>query len=355
MGIKGLPAWLRKNIPDVIHTVPLDLFSGQRIAVDASIYLYKFVCVSNAGKGNYFDMFLNMIIWLRKKNIRPIFVFDGKPPPQKDRTKEKRRENKEKLKSKVVELESLIETLEETPFDEPLEPDLESRVMSVYDGDPLDPRRKILTFLNERYKKVSSQCINFTKEDIDKIKDLLDSMGFPWIQSEYEAEKTCCWLVNRGYVKAVVTGDSDVLAYGVNIWLSEIRSGSDECRLIRYEDVLDASGLTEQQFTDFCIMCGTDYNDNIPGIGPAKAYNLIIQHGNLDVIANTNLDTNVLYYEDARGLLTIPEDIPEFIMPSMHPPSLGDLETLLFRCNSRYKAAKVLGSVYKPKFRVKEE
>ena len=49
--------------------------------------------------------------------------------------------------------------------------------------------KKIMRFLNERYKKVSSQCISFTKEDIDKIKDLLDCMGLPWIQSDYEAEK----------------------------------------------------------------------------------------------------------------------------------------------------------------------
>lgn len=352
MGIKGLGAWMRKNIPDAIHTIELDNFSGQRLAIDASIYLYKFICVSNAGNGNYFDMFLNMILWLRRKNIRPVFVFDGKPPPQKDRTKEKRRETKEKLKNNLVELEQLIEILEEIPYNQPLEDDIEKRVLSLYDGKSTDPRKKIMRFLNERYKKVSSQCISFTKEDIDKIKDLLDCMGLPWIQSDYEAEKTCSWLCVKGYVKGVVTADSDVLAYGADIWISEIRAGDDECRVIMYDDILAASGLTKEQFTDFCIMCGTDYNDNIPGIGPAKAYNLIKEYGDLDSISLTKLDTDILFYEDARRLFTVPDDIPEFEIPHMHQMRITDLDSLLFKCNSRFSLNRVVEACkdYKTEF-----
>ena len=63
----------------------------------------------------------------------------------------------------------------------------------------------------------------------------------------------------------------------------------------------------------------------------------------------------ILFYEDARSLLTIPEDILEFVMPSMHEPSLGELESLLFVNNSRHKAGRILSAVYKPTFRVKEE
>lgn len=354
MGIKGLGAWMRKNTPETIHTVSLELFSGERLAVDASIYLYKYICISNSGSGNYFDMFLNMILWLRSFNIRPVFVFDGKPPPQKDRTKQKRKENKEKLKNQLDELEYLLQKLDELDYTEPLDDDLELRVLSIYSGDKLDPRRKIIKDLTEKYKKVSSQCIQFTKEDIDKIKDLLDCLGLPWVQSDYEAEKTCSWLVKHGYVKAVVTADSDVLAYGTEIWLSDIRSGDQNCKIIRYPDVLASSGFTSQQFTDFCIMCGTDYNENIPGIGPAKAYKLLQEYEKLENIEQLNYDTDILYYKDARNLFTLPDDIPDFEIESINQPNWGALELLLFKCNSRIKIDKIRDKIYKPEFKIIE-
>jgi flap endonuclease-1 len=352
MGIKSLGQWLRNNAGNAIHTIPLESFSGQRLAVDASIYLYKFICVSNAGSGNYFDMFLSMILWLRKKNIRPVFVFDGKAPPQKNKTKEKRRETKEKLKNQLVEIETLIEELEQIPYNQPLEDNIEKRVASIYDGDILDPRRKILKYLRDRQKKVSSQCISFTADDIKKIKDLLDCLGLPWIQSEYEAEKTCSWLCRWGYVKGVITGDSDVLVYKTDIWITDVRANDENCRVIRYDDVISEIGLTPDQFTDFCIMCGTDYNDNIPGIGPAKAYNLILEHGDLDELSKTSLDTAILYYEDARKLFTIPDDIPDFRIPQMKNVDVTSLDILLFTNNSRYKCDRILKEIYKGGFEV---
>ena len=348
MGIKSLGQWLRKNAENTMHVIPLDSFSGARLAVDASIYLYKFICISNSGGGNYFDMFLSFILWLRKKNIRPVFVFDGKPPPQKNKTKEKRRENKEKLKNQLVEIETLIDILESS---EPLNEDIERRLASVYDGDSqTDPKRKILHFLNEKRKKVSGQCISFTADDIQKIKDLLSYMGLPWIQSEYEAEKTCSWLCRWGYVTGVITGDSDILVYRTSIWITDVKSGDDKCKIVRYEDVLNAVGLTPEQFTDFCIMCGTDYNDNIPGIGPAKAYNLILEYENLENISKTSINTDMLYFEDARQLFTIPDDIPDYRIPKITDIDLNALDDLLFKCNSRYNCSKILKSIYKPKF-----
>lgn len=358
MGIKGLGAWLRKETPDAIHTVPFKSFSGQRLAIDASIYLYKFICVSNAMRGNYFDMFLNFILWFRVNNVRPVFVFDGKPPPQKDRTKAERRANKAKLENKVMEYEELIERLQELHKNDDIPEELETRIDSALENENLkcseEPRRKILSKLNEKYKKTSSQCINITPKDTQNIKDLLTYLGLPWIQSEYEAEKTCSWLCNHDYVRGVVTADSDVLAYGVKLWVSDVKAYSDECKIIRYEDVLSSSGLTNTEFTDFCIMCGTDYNSNIPGIGPAKAYRLIQEHSSLDTISLTNLDTEILFYEDARGLFTLPDDIPDHRIKNITGLDEKNLQMLLFKCNSRATVESIKKKVYTPKFKISE-
>lgn len=352
MGIKGLGSWLRKTVPETIHEVPFKSFSGQRLAVDASIYLYKFICVTNSMSGNYFDMFLNFILWFRVNNVRPVFVFDGKAPPQKDKTKAERKANKEKLQNKVLELESLIEEIQES---KEIPDELFFRIDQALElNSREEPRRKIVSMLNEKYKKTSSQCINITTQDTQNIKDLLTYLGFPWVQSEYEAEKTCCWLCNHGYVKGVVTADSDVLAYGVELWISDIKAYSDTCKIIRYQDVLISSELTKEQFVDFCIMCGTDYNSNIPGIGPAKAYNLIKKHQNLETISKTSLDTDILFYENSRKLFTLPDDIPDHKIDFISEIDSDKLAMLLFKCNSHFSVKDVLKKKYKPKFIIEE-
>ncbi|KKK72443.1 hypothetical protein LCGC14_2903830, partial [marine sediment metagenome] len=111
MGIKDLCQFLRKTAPDLVVEVPLSSLSGQRLAVDASIYLYKFICIDNQFKGQWIDMFINFIVWLRRNNIRPVFVFDGKPPKQKERTQKERRANRNRIEQKVLELEELLETI----------------------------------------------------------------------------------------------------------------------------------------------------------------------------------------------------------------------------------------------------
>lgn len=42
--------------------------------------------------------------------------------------------------------------------------------------------------------------------------------------------------------------------------------------------------LTEDQFTDLCILCGCDYCSNIKGIGGHTALKLIKQHGSLGAV-----------------------------------------------------------------------
>ena len=44
-------------------------------------------------------------------------------------------------------------------------------------------------------------------------------------------------------------------------------------------------------------MCGCDYNENIFRVGPAKAFKLLLKHGNIE---NVPLDTTCLNYKFCR-------------------------------------------------------
>lgn len=46
---------------------------------------------------------------------------------------------------------------------------------------------------------------------------------------------------------------------------------------------IQGMNVSMDQFVDMCIMCGCDYVNNIRGIGPVRALQLIQKHGTIDV------------------------------------------------------------------------
>ena len=78
MGIRHLNKFLRRNCVNSIKCISLSELSGKKIAVDISIYLYKYT-----GDDNLIENIYLMISIFKHYNIIPIFIFDGKPPTEK--------------------------------------------------------------------------------------------------------------------------------------------------------------------------------------------------------------------------------------------------------------------------------
>lgn len=66
----------------------------------------------------------------------------------------------------------------------------------------------------------------------------------------------------------------DTLAFGCPILIRSFHK-SNECLEVELAKILRLSGLTYEQFIDFCILCGCDYSTKIKNIGPVKAYSFI--------------------------------------------------------------------------------
>ena len=76
MGIKNLNRFLReqsKQSKESIKFISVAELSGKKIAVDISIYMYKY-----ASEGSLLENIYLMLSVFRYYNICPIFVFDGK-------------------------------------------------------------------------------------------------------------------------------------------------------------------------------------------------------------------------------------------------------------------------------------
>ncbi len=101
MGIQYLNTYIKKNTTkNAIYKVGLNHFRNKIIAIDTSIYLYRFL----ADDGLLENMYL-MLSLFKYYNITPIFVFDGKPPNQKNDIIEKRNNEKLLAEYKYNELE----------------------------------------------------------------------------------------------------------------------------------------------------------------------------------------------------------------------------------------------------------
>ena len=89
MGIKHLNIFLKDNCSEAIKCVSMADLSGKKIAVDISIYLYKYI-----GDDSLIENIYLMISMFRYYNIIPIFIFDGKPPAEKKELLIQRRKDK---------------------------------------------------------------------------------------------------------------------------------------------------------------------------------------------------------------------------------------------------------------------
>jgi hypothetical protein len=109
MGIKQLHKLLKKYAPNCYETIHLSHFEYQRVAIDISLYLYKYKAIAG---DRWIESFVYLISCLRKWNIHCIFVYDNKAPIEKLEEQKRRREVRVKQGDRVLELEKEIEIYE---------------------------------------------------------------------------------------------------------------------------------------------------------------------------------------------------------------------------------------------------
>ena len=111
MGIRHLNRYLRDNCNESIRAMTMADLNGKKIAIDVSIYLYKYESDNMLLENMYL-----MLSIFRHHNVTPIFVFDGKPPPEKKELLLKRKEDKQEAQQEYNKLKKSLENNDQ--FDE---------------------------------------------------------------------------------------------------------------------------------------------------------------------------------------------------------------------------------------------
>lgn len=294
MGIQGLSKVIGDYAPSAIKENEMKNYFGRKVAVDASMSIYQFlIAVRQDGStlmnadgettSHLMGMFYRTIRMI-ENGIKPVYVFDGKPPDMKSGELAKRQEKRE-------ESQASLKIAEEK-------------------GDA------------EGVEKFQKRLVKVTRLHNDECKQLLRLMGVPYIEAPGEAEAQCAALVKAGKVFAVGTEDMDALTFGSSIVLRHLTFSETRKMPIKefYLDrVLKGLEMNQDEFIDLCILLGCDYCDSIRGIGPKRAMELIRQHKNIETVVK-NLDLKKY---------PIPENWPfEQARRLFKEPDVADAETL---------------------------
>lgn len=305
MGIKNFNKFLREKSEHIFETVHLSEYAYKKVAIDISLYLFKFKAVCG---DNWLNTFINLICSLRRNEIHCVFIYDGQAPAEKEAEKQKRKEEKEKLQQQVFELEEALNVYHKTGTIEQILVDLYKRKKSPTNKRLLGNTTKNnidMNWISYKIEQKRTQIIDISPNDFQYTKDLFDILEVPYYTAPSEAEKFCSKLCIDGVVDAVLSEDTDIIAYGTPVFLSKIDTKNDQCVRINNKNILNSLQLSQPQLLDLCIMSGTDYNDNIFKIGGHKAYALLKEHNNIDGIRNnTNIDTSILNYTRVKQLFT---------------------------------------------------
>lgn len=316
MGIKGLRKFIKDKFPNVIKDFDMTKLYGKKIAFDCATPMYKCKIVN---PDHWISSVLNIYLFFKKYNIHPITCFDGKTPILKLTESIKRQSSKLKNEKKIdtliidlydYESSGKISELLETTINKLIanNNDTIKRMVKkstnekVNEDDIANPKK--IKLIEDYITLLTNRNESITNKDKHMIRKFLRLLGFHFIKCPFEAETIACFLSKNDKVDAVLSEDSDTLAYGCKLSLFDLDTKAGQCKSIKYSRLLKEMELSSSQFTDFCILCGTDYNSNITGVGPVNAYKLIKEYGSIE---NIKHDTSHINLVDIRKLFQFEE------------------------------------------------
>lgn len=379
MGIVSLNKVLKQYCSDQLVTYSLSELPGLIVAVDVSVFLYKYI--RTAGEKGWIDLFIMLLRCFKRYRIKAVCIFDGPNPPKEKKTEQEcRRGESEKLKTKLKCAKDLLEKvstlIDERRTDE-YDDEMQSQVKLILSAkgrkvdavmyhDIFDVRESLRIAIS----KWSLQTIAITTDHKQKAKDIIDCLGIAQIQADGEAETLCAILCVKGMIDAVLTEDTDVLAYGTPLTFFQLDLRSESVTGVYMPLMLEDLEMTLEEFRDMCILLTCDYNKHnkkmqglrgfppgaknrkrAVGIGWKGAYAMIKEYRRLEQVENYLLDSSPLDYRVCRQLFSVPDEIllrgEKVVIPLNKPIDQDRLEKFLKDHNCKVSMKYIL-DVWKP-------
>ncbi|GAB2213042.1 hypothetical protein Droror1_Dr00021057 [Drosera rotundifolia] len=264
MGIKDLLRFMKPYT----ESINIGKYAGKRVGIDAYSWLHKgaYSCsmeltlnLEGEKKLQYINYFMHRINLLRHYKVTPVVVFDGGSIPCKAMTEDER--HRRRNANKELAMEKLKEG-------------------NVVAATEMFQRATIVT------PAMAHQLTQILRKE-----------NIEFMVAPYEADAQLAYLSSleedQGGVVAVITEDSDLLAYGCPAIIFKMdRYGNGE--EIVLEKVFTSMNIcpsfksfTQDLFTGMCVLAGCDFLRSIPGIGIAKAHSLVSKYQDIDRVLSS--------------------------------------------------------------------
>lgn len=225
MGIKNLNRFFYDNCSKKsIKKIHLKQLANKVIVVDTSIYMYKY----SSEDALLENMYL-LISILKHYNIVPMFVFDGKPPPEKRELLQQRRCEKKEAEEKYNKI----------------------RDESTNDRDQKQ---------QAEMDRLRRQFVRISDAEIKQVKQLMDAYGVSYCNAPGEADHLCAYLVKQGKAWGCMSDDMDMFLYGCNYVVRNISLLKHSAILYDTTQIWSELEMSEQIFREIMVLSGTDYN-----------------------------------------------------------------------------------------------
>lgn len=273
----------------------LESFASKIVAIDAYNAIYQFLAIIRGPDGmhladaqgrvtSHLSGLLYRNINFLSLGIKPVYVFDGKPPSMKSAEIERRRQIK---KDATIKYEKAIS-----------------------EGNLEDAR------------KYAQQTTAMKDGMVEDSKRILTLFGIPFIDAPSEGEATAAYLTQTGKAYASASQDFDSVLFGAKKLVRNFTNSGRrkipnkntyidvEPEIIDTEKTLNELGLTKEQLVDVGILIGTDFNpDGFERIGPKTALKMIKEHSKLESIPKIKDELEHVDYEQIRKIFLEPEVI----------------------------------------------
>lgn len=346
MGIKNLKKLILLKARNGVVKRHLREYNGKILAVDTSIYIYKYLSYNNDVLGG----FIRLILHLLKYNITPVFVFDGKPPIEKLNIIKQRRNIKQNnmlvcniYRDIINYVKSDIE-LDETIINNKYNITNANEYINDYAEHGIAGLTKIIN-------QLTKSTVFITNEHITQLQELFTLFNVQYIIANGEAETVCAMLSRNGLIEGCISEDTDILPNGGKKLITSISIGNSYVEEYNLNEILKHMDITHLQFIDLCILCGCDYVTNIEKIGYISAYNNIIEYRTIENIVDyLNTTKKYIVPENYNELYTSARNIfkSDITYTLKTYDSLGSIKLQSdILINNKYNIDNILHFIYK--------
>lgn len=283
------------KLKDLVHKekTTLEAFSTKVIAIDAYNAIYQFLASIRGVDGlqltddqgrvtsHLSGLFYRNVNFL-SLGIKPVYVFDGKPPSLKAAEIQRRTQIK---KDATIKYEK-----------------------AIAEGNLQDAR------------KFAQQTTSMKDGMVNESKKLLDYFGIPYIEAPSEGEATAAHLTNTGQAYASASQDYDSVLCGAKRLVRNFtNSGRRKIpnsntyidvvpEIIQTQKTLDMLELTREKLIDIGILIGTDFNPNgFERIGPKTALKMIKKYSRLEDIPQIQEQLQNIDFQQIREIFLNPK------------------------------------------------